>query len=80
MQAAFIILLKITKFVDFTERFLFIMGQTFRCSIGLYPQVGRVVRHLYSVGCYRKIYSQLLDNRQSESSICFMRETIDNIQ
>jgi len=80
MQAAFIIVLKIAKFVDFIERFLFIKRQTFRCSIGSYPQVERVVRHLYSVGCYRKIYSQLLDILQSESSICFMRETKDSIQ
>jgi len=76
MQAAFIIVLKTTKFVDFIESFLFIKGQTFRCSFGVYLQVGRVVRHLYSFGCYRKIYSQLLDNLQSKSSICFMRETI----
>jgi len=69
MHAAFISLLKITKFVDFIERFLLIMEQTFRCSIGLYPQVGRVVWHLYSIGCYRKIYSQLLDILESESSI-----------
>jgi len=61
MQAAFIIVLNIIKFMDFIERFLFIKGQTFRCSIGLYPQVERMVRRLYSFGCYRKIYSQLVD-------------------
>jgi hypothetical protein len=39
MQTAFIIVLKITKFVDCIGRFLFIKGQNLRCWICLYPQV-----------------------------------------
>jgi hypothetical protein len=39
MQAAFVIVrvVNITKFVDCIERFLFVKGETLRCSIGLYP-------------------------------------------